>query len=404
MQIWIHCGLTRGDRMKVLMVAHYKYNAKDSDKKLTGLATFLDALIREEGSLLQVGFWCLSDVMQNVSKKADILKLVFASVLRIKGFFLKNIVYMVRTFGLHDALIHCVFLGELEKRIREEAPDMIHFHGISDLILLLNKYCDYAGQKYLFTIHLYVRTNIGSRREKLIFCNSPCKWISVVSSGMKHRMIQDHPQYDANRILVVTNGTDYERQSSSFDIHETHKIEREQRVLLCIGTLCNRKNQVQLIRVFALLPPEIRDKITILFMGSDVLNGRFQELVKESGLEDKLLYIGGVDQEQMHSYYNQADGVITASRFEGFSMVFLEAMVYGLPLILPFGLDSNDDMKDDHVSCIAGDTTDEAFVQAVTRWYYGSWDREYIRSYAENFRMHQVAENYKRVYEEICFH
>lgn len=60
---------------------------------------------------------------------------------------------------------------------------------------------------------------------------------------------------------------------------------------------------------------------------------RLDKLVEENNLKDKIIFTGFIPDEQLAAHYTLADLYVMPSKGEGFGIVFIEAMFYGLPVI-----------------------------------------------------------------------
>lgn len=383
--------------MKVLMVALSRYESNDPDSKLTGANTFITSLIRAEKEHIDVSFLALSNVLKNENSRNVIIRRLSRDFMRVGAFFVKKFPELRKALGYKEAILRICFLGALKDIIDKEKPQIVHFHGASQLVILMGEYCDYLHQEYMFTDHLYLQ----EKRFETMFCDTRYRWISVVSSGMKKRILCDYPDYPENKIRVILNGTDIKRKEWTENIYKQYGIDTSKKKLLCIGTISERKNQMQIIRAYESLPAEYREDIVIVFLGQDGLGGLLQSEIEKRELQNHVYFPGGVSQETVTAFYSFSDGVISASKAEGFSMVFLEAMVYGLPLILPEGLDANEDIRNDEVTCITENNSDEGFVAAMKFWYDKQWNKDFIRDYSDRFRMEETANNYIQYYEDI---
>ena len=58
-----------------------------------------------------------------------------------------------------------------------------------------------------------------------------------------------------------------------------------------------------------------------------------EKLIAKTRLEERVLLAGYIDDEELENYFAIADIYIMPSRKEGFGIVFIEAMYYGLPVI-----------------------------------------------------------------------
>ena len=103
----------------------------------------------------------------------------------------------------------------------------------------------------------------------------------------------------------------------------------------------------------------------------------------------------------MKKYYSICDGFITASITEGLSIAALEALAYGLPLIMFSDVECAMDLNDEHISCFAEERTDESLAGTIEKWYCKEWNKEYILEYSKQFSMDKVANYYIECYQDI---
>lgn len=289
------------------------------------------------------------------------------------------------------------------KALDEIKPDIVNFHGIGELMLLCMDICNEYKIPYVFTEHLYIGLHKdfdGYDRviewEKLLYQRPNVNYISV-STGMKKKILNDFPNISETRIKAIVNGTDFNAELKKTDIEDIYKLYGK-KVLLCVGTIVARKNQMQLVRAFQLLPQDVQEKIVIIFCGNDTMKGKLQEQINEAGLADKLIYVGGVSSEKMKEFYTISDGLAMPSRSEGLSIAALEAIAYGNPVILYKDSECADDLYDEDVVCFAKERTDDGFAEAILDWFHKDWDKEYIKKLAENFTMEKMADEYIKHY------
>lgn len=104
-------------------------------------------------------------------------------------------------------------------------------------------------------------------------------------------------------------------------------------ILLCVGGICARKDQLLLVRNLPALL--LADPRLVLVLVGPVLEpdeqGRIEARMAEHGLAGRLLMAGHA--AQPWAYYEAADLFVFASRQEGFGTVVIEAMAHGLPVV-----------------------------------------------------------------------
>ncbi len=131
------------------------------------------------------------------------------------------------------------------------------------------------------------------------------------------------------RITLIHNGVDRERFSP-----EGPAAERDPSapLVVCVGRLSEQKGQDLTIRALALLAdPTVRLRL----VGSESAHGereRLGALADSLGVADRIEWRGEVDHAAPD--LRAADVVVAPSRWEGMSLVFLEAMACGAAMVV----------------------------------------------------------------------
>jgi glycosyltransferase involved in cell wall biosynthesis len=139
-----------------------------------------------------------------------------------------------------------------------------------------------------------------------------------------------------DRIDVVLPGTDR-------SVHQPERLQvtngnRDAVHLLSVGSIIPRKGFPDLL---AALAPLAALPWTLSIAGDTTRNNSaFDQLISDIarfGFEERVQVLGTVSDLELISLYTQADAFVLASLFEGYGMVFAEAMAYGLPIIATRG-------------------------------------------------------------------
>ena len=154
----------------------------------------------------------------------------------------------------------------------------------------------------------------------------------VANSPTTARDLNQHYGVPLEIIKVILPGTDR--------IHILEpKIQRNedhlgQVHLLSVGSIIPRKGFHHLI---AALKPLIDLPWTLSIAGDTSRNAavyaRLMMDIKECHLEDRVKVLGAVSNEELEKQYAKADVFVLPSLFEGYGMVYAEAMAHGLPII-----------------------------------------------------------------------
>lgn len=290
-----------------------------------------------------------------------------------------------------------------EKTLYNLQPDVVNLHGKGDLVQRCIEVCMRSKVPFVYTEHLFISRNRMFAKydqdiiwEKQIFCVEDLHVIAV-SAGMKRAILKDFPDIFPDHIVSIANGTDFVPRYVDSNLPKEYEL-KGKKVLLCVGTLLARKNQIQIVHCFSLLPENIKTKIKIIFCGKDGMDGKLQEEINKFELQDSLIYAGAFSSEVMKEYYSVAEGLIMPSLAEGLSIAALEAIAYGIPVIMFSDSECAEDLNDPKVVCLAENRSDKALAESIAAWYQKEWDREYIIKYAKYFGIERMAQDYINYY------
>jgi len=117
-------------------------------------------------------------------------------------------------------------------------------------------------------------------------------------------------------------------------IQATAKKQGDKVHLLFVGHLTEAKGVLDLLQAVALLPQEPGWFLHVVGGGSDIATrAKATALICDHGLSAQVRMHGRVTGEQLHDLYRQADIFVLPSYWEGYGIVFLEAMSFGLPVV-----------------------------------------------------------------------
>lgn len=291
-----------------------------------------------------------------------------------------------------------------ERTVLRIKPDIVNFHGIGKLMQRCIQVCVRCHIPYVYTDHLFIELNseiegyhTNIEWEKEVYSIPDIKVIAV-STGMKKKILKNFPHIPSDDVYVIRNGTDFTISEEDGKLLKQYGTDGG-KILLCVGSINERKNQCQIVRAFQLLPADVQNKIKVLFCGKDGMKGKLEREIFMAGLQEQLHYVGALSSEEMKRYYSIADGLIMPSRAEGLSIAALEAIAYGIPVLMFDDVECADDMQDKNVVCFAGERTDISLADAIIKWYGQTWDKDYIRRYSQYFSAERMAYDYVKYYQ-----
>ncbi len=103
--------------------------------------------------------------------------------------------------------------------------------------------------------------------------------------------------------------------------------------LLTVGTVQPRKNYVRLCEAVSRIIPAYPDIHLVIAGGKGWLDDPIYSTVARLGLEERIHFIGFVDDDDLPALYSMAEVVPYVSLYEGFGFPVLEAMACGTPVV-----------------------------------------------------------------------
>lgn len=148
-----------------------------------------------------------------------------------------------------------------------------------------------------------------------------CDMIGFVAD-LPRKNFYNHYPYDENKTFFVYNGIEVKNRT------KTLKLDDKLR-LICVGTLCDRKNQMGVLNAISMLPYDYQKDIVITFVG----DGEVRNLLEEKSriLKAEVIFTGSTNDVEM--YLNKANCFILFSKDEGLPISIIEGMRAGLPII-----------------------------------------------------------------------
>jgi glycosyltransferase involved in cell wall biosynthesis len=143
---------------------------------------------------------------------------------------------------------------------------------------------------------------------------------------------------DEKLIGVLPNGIDlslYRTLPTNGLFKEKFGIGKDKKIILFIGRIAYQKGVDILIEAYGHLVKKlgVNDSVLVIAGSDGGCLYEIQNLIKASGLKDRIILTGLIEGSAKMSAYVDADCCVLPSRFEAFPMSALEACAFGKPLI-----------------------------------------------------------------------
>ncbi|SEO83645.1 phosphatidylinositol alpha-1,6-mannosyltransferase [Halorientalis persicus] len=220
----------------------------------------------------------------------------------------------------------------------------------------------------------------------------------VAVSDHTREQLRDLYRFDESKLVTVPPGIDTDRFGQTTGDHPS--VSNDQTSILVLSRLDPRKGIDKAIRAFARLDDTDAE---LLIAGTGRLESSLKDLAEELGVREDVQFLGFVPDEELPELYASADLFVLPSEYEGFGIVFLEAMACGTPVVgtevggVPTAVDAGETgylVERDDVAALADRMADlllepatyDAMAQSSVEW-------------ADAHDWHEIAGRVEAVYE-----
>ncbi|WP_137285798.1 glycosyltransferase family 4 protein [Halorussus salinisoli] len=153
--------------------------------------------------------------------------------------------------------------------------------------------------------------------------------VIAISTEMQDQLIERY-RLSPEQVTLIHHGVDTDRFCPRTESHPA--VSEENLTLLFVGRLITRKGADLALRSVGEME---YDNVELLIAGAGRREPRLRQLAAELGVSDRVRFLGFVPDADLPLLYASADVLLFTSNYEGFGLVFLEAMASGTPVVGP---------------------------------------------------------------------
>lgn len=249
------------------------------------------------------------------------------------------------TLGIVHKLKRVFYSLNLAKELRKEIKKsnekiMIHFHNQYNMFFFLKTTPKkmLKNVKTSYTVHSYIWNNNWDNIKKTVkkkyfqevYCVKNADKVFVLNNITIEHFVTKL-KINKNKIFKIDNGVN---ENIYFPI-ENNKT--KEFVFFQSGSVCERKNQMSALKN---LTPLIKgpENVKYLYAGGIIdkeYKNNIDIFINENSIEKNVEYVGELKPgKELNLIYNKASAFIFPSKAEAFSLVILEALSCGLPVIM----------------------------------------------------------------------
>jgi len=236
---------------------------------------------------------------------------------------------------------HPVFFRGICSALPRIRPDVVHTHGPSineDIALFISRvlsipcvstyHADFGTTNALVSMYMLMKNRALFHIVDRV----------VVTTNMYASLLHSRG-VPSDKIRIVSPGVDaaFFRPARDKNILRKRYGTHGSKVVLFVGGLGPQQSYKRpdlLIEAFKQVLNDVA-RAKLLVVGTGAWKARYQRLSKDLGLENHVIFQGGVPNEVLRDYYSMADVLVLPSPTskEGFGLVLLEAMASGCPVV-----------------------------------------------------------------------
>jgi len=170
-------------------------------------------------------------------------------------------------------------------------------------------------------------------------------------------------------------------------------------IILFVGSLSKRKGEFTLLGAVKMFKEkEINLKVIIIGNGPE-LNSVKHYIIKNE-LNNMVTILKSVSHSELLLYYNAADLFVMPSLSEAFALVYIEAMLCGVPAIGIEGV-ANESIPSEDYGFLVPSGNSKSLAVAIEQGLKKRWNKGKIIKYAQTFSWKKRIEEFESVYKEI---
>lgn len=249
-------------------------------------------------------------------------------------------------------VVYSISLAFELKKVLEKATEkvVLHFHNQYNLFFFYKLIPAALRQRAViaYTNHSYIwhspwdeiKDTVRKRYFQEVYCMEHADWIFVLNEQTRKTLIT-HLSVPADRICLIGNGVNTDVYFKMDEEECEHNKEawgvRGKKVFVQVGSVCDRKNQLGALQ--SLLPLMQKEEDIVFCYAGGIIDSEYQEAIRklaaDHGLSERVVYAGELTPgKKLNEFYNLAEAMIFPSKAEGFSLVILEAMSAGTPVMI----------------------------------------------------------------------
>ncbi len=231
-------------------------------------------------------------------------------------------------------------------------------------------------------------------RSLILAAARQCAAVIAVSDALRARLVAIG--VPADRITVLRNGVDLDFYSPGLHAEERRDLGVEEHAILSVGRLVSSKGHALVVDALRRLPSS-----NLYIAGEGPENDSLRQQAFESGVLDRIRFLGSISPDKLVRYYRAVDVLVLASEAEGMPNVVLEAMACGTPVIAS-NVGGIPEVLHPTLGRLLAERSADAIANAVEELLTSPPDRDAVRAWAEQFSWDDTVAKSVALFERVA--
>jgi len=227
-------------------------------------------------------------------------------------------------------------------------PDIVQFHSDTECYLFIKKHKGTLPKIVLFQhtdgipFRMLIEALPGLKDSKYLdglksefnkIVNRVERLVFIARIGQTN-FLNYYPQKSLDDTSVIINGIDDLTPNQSSEVIRLKNKEYKYKYrLCCTGTISYRKGQRIIIEAVSKLSEELRNQISVDFIGDGPERPILESLSFNLGIASQIHFLGSISNQEVYKYLAENNIFVLMSKNEGLPISIIEAMRVGLPII-----------------------------------------------------------------------
>ncbi len=223
---------------------------------------------------------------------------------------------------------------DLARKVRQDRPDLLHVQYTAPLGCPVPVVVSVHDVSFLEHPEYFPKERAWQLQQTVRRTVKRAARILTVSEFSRASILKVYGDLEEDKVVVVPNAAAPEFRPIPREVARAALRKRfpvPGPFILSVGDIQPRKNQSGLIRAFAKLIrayPQLKHDLVLV--GKETWRAdRAREAARESGVSDRIRFLGFVSDGDLLNLYNACDLYVFPSYYEGFGLPVLEAMACG---------------------------------------------------------------------------